>query len=371
MKKMKKINLKQIAGLSGWIVAIILAVVIVFMSKTGDKFSVEKIVEINGATKDFFIGKKAVRIGGKNWVSFDEPLLNLIIVNDKECGEACDTTDAVSKLRTILTPALVISKIDINSEKGEDTVKRFKIDRLPTYLLGEELINIEIENEGGEKISMKKVMSEVLDSVNGFWKIKAEAMNFAVGKYLNGLDVDEKGDFKIGNGPVKVIEFSDFQCPYCQKFYLENNEQIMKLVADGRITYLFKDFPLRFHKESFAFHEVAGCIVRKSNSDIYKKFVNEVFTRKDEWENKTGQEMKSILKFLGNTGITEKDQKAVLSCYEKGESKEDVIEDIAEGKDFGVGGTPTIFVGERKLPGAVSSAVLLETVELAEKDLKE
>jgi protein-disulfide isomerase len=242
---------------------------------------------------------------------------------------------------------------------------------LPTYLLGEELINIEIDGENGEKISMKNVMSEVLDSVNGFWKIKAEAMNFAVGKYLNGLDIDEKGDFKIGNGPVKVIEFSDFQCPYCQKFYLENNEQIMKLVADGRITYLFKDFPLRFHKESFAFHEVAGCIVRKSNSDIYKKFVNEVFTRKDEWENKTGQEMKSILKFLGNTGITEKDQKAVLSCYEKGESKEDITEDIAEGKDFGVGGTPTIFVGERKLPGAVSPAVLLEAVELAEKDLKE
>ena len=62
------------------------------------------------------------------------------------------------------------------------------------------------------------------------------------------------------NAPVTIVEFSDFQCPYCGRNFEQTYPQIKKLYIDtGKVKYVMRDFPLNFHPEAQKAAEAAGC----------------------------------------------------------------------------------------------------------------
>lgn len=64
----------------------------------------------------------------------------------------------------------------------------------------------------------------------------------------------------IGTGKLEIVEFSDFQCPYCQKFFNETYSQIKsKYIDTGKVKLVFRHYPLPFHANSQKAAEAFEC----------------------------------------------------------------------------------------------------------------
>lgn len=99
------------------------------------------------------------------------------------------------------------------------------------------------------------------------------------------LDGDEDGDVtvSIDDDPIKgnkskvkvaLVEFSDFECPFCQRYHNETFDQIIKNYVDtGKIAYVYRDFPLSFHEpKASEAAAAANCVKEIAGDDKYFEF---------------------------------------------------------------------------------------------------
>lgn len=139
-----------------------------------------------------------------------------------------------------------------------------------------------------------------------------------------------------GNAPVTIIEFSDFQCPYCNR----SQETVKKIVADyeGKVRLVFKHLPLeQLHENARIAAEAAACAWRQDG-----------FWKLHDWmfENSANLSREAILTASAKLGI---DDKALAACIDKHLAATAVDADVKEADRIGVGGTPAFFVNGRLL----------------------
>ncbi|MFA6099539.1 MAG: thioredoxin domain-containing protein [Patescibacteria group bacterium] len=155
--------------------------------------------------------------------------------------------------------------------------------------------------------------------------------------------VDEAKDHIWGNKSAKVslIEYSDFECPYCAKQY-DTMEQI-KAAYPNDVRIIFRHFPLSFHPNAEKAAEASECAaVQGKFWEMYAKIFEANKASKmsvDTW--------KQVAKDLGLN--TDKFNK----CLDSGEMAKVVATDQAEGTTAGVGGTPATFVNGELIEGAM------------------
>ncbi|MBI4021365.1 MAG: thioredoxin domain-containing protein [Candidatus Aenigmarchaeota archaeon] len=149
---------------------------------------------------------------------------------------------------------------------------------------------------------------------------------------LAGLEDDDPVD---GNpeAPVTIIEFSDFQCPFCGRFYLETLPGIQNYIADGRVRIIYRDFPLSFHPEAQPAAEAAECAKEQGK---FWEFHDKVF------ENQGAISKSAYIQWAGELGMN---VQQFTSCVETGKYRSEVQADFNAGSAAGVSGTPTFFVG--------------------------
>lgn len=146
-----------------------------------------------------------------------------------------------------------------------------------------------------------------------------------------------KGDpFKgIPTAPLTLIEFSDYQCPFCARHVRETLPQIERdYIATGKVKYVFHDFPITsIHKQAFKAAEAANCAGEQGK---YWEMHDRLFAHQ---------------KALDGKGITAYAQAVGLEltsfqrCLESGSQAVEIREDMAEGRKAGVTGTPAFFIG--------------------------
>jgi protein-disulfide isomerase len=126
------------------------------------------------------------------------------------------------------------------------------------------------------------------------------------------------------NAPVTLIEFSDFQCPFCQR--VEPTLKKVRETYGDKVRIVWKDFPLtQIHPQAFKAGEAAHCAGDQGKySDDLKKHAVE----------------------MGMDGT------AFASCLDSSKYGERVRDGVAEGTRLGVNSTPTIYVNGRMLSGA-------------------
>ena len=75
---------------------------------------------------------------------------------------------------------------------------------------------------------------------------------------------------KIGNGKVEIVEFADFQCFFCQKFFSEAYKEIKsKYIDTGKITLTFRHFPIPSHQNAQKAAEAAECAGKQGKFGAY------------------------------------------------------------------------------------------------------
>jgi predicted DsbA family dithiol-disulfide isomerase len=161
---------------------------------------------------------------------------------------------------------------------------------------------------------------------------------------LNLKNVYEKGD---PNAPVVLVEFADYECPYCQRV----NPQIQELKKEfgDRLTLAFKDFPLPMHRSAEKAAEAARCAGEQGK---YWEYHDVLFYSKL-LEVSDLKEHARVLKLDGDKFDT---------CLDSGREAEAVQKDLEEGKGLGLTGTPSFFVNGHFFSGVVDIGTLRDMV---------
>lgn len=160
-----------------------------------------------------------------------------------------------------------------------------------------------------------------------------------------------KGD---PNAPVTIIEFSDFQCPFCGRWYSETLPQVLQNYIDsGQVNLVYRDFPLSFHAEATPAAEAAECA---ADQDKFWEYHDALFENQGSLGRATYE---SIATDLGlDLGI-------FTSCIDNGTHSAEVQADFRDGSAAGVSGTPTFFINGQKIVGAQPYAAFQAAIDAA------
>jgi len=140
----------------------------------------------------------------------------------------------------------------------------------------------------------------------------------------------------LGNpeAPVAIVEFSDFQCPYCGRFEQDTFSEIKKVYIDtGKVQYISRHFPLPMHPRARDAAIAARCAAKQQ---AYWKMRDGLFSQQPRLGPELYEELSSSLQL---------DRSAFTGCLTDPSSAADVDADLAFGQSVGVRGTPSFFVG--------------------------
>ncbi|HSN75143.1 MAG TPA: thioredoxin domain-containing protein [Anaerolineae bacterium] len=166
-----------------------------------------------------------------------------------------------------------------------------------------------------------------------------------------------KGD---PNAPVVVVEYSDYQCPFCQRHFSEVLPQLQPYIDDGTVLYVFKDFPLTsIHPQAPKAAEAARCA---GDQEAYWPMHDLLFQNQQQW---SGQAT-AVDIFKGYAGQLGLNQTTFDQCLDSGQHAAVVEANLQEGVGFGVRGTPAFFINRTLLPGAYPIEAFQQLIQEAQ-----
>src|SRR3990167_9726415 len=149
---------------------------------------------------------------------------------------------------------------------------------------------------------------------------------------------------------VAIVEFSDYECPYCKSHFQETYRKLLdNYVATGKAILVFRDFPLSFHnplatKEALA----AECVQELGDNAKYFAFHDLVYSTTN--SNGNGLEEAKLYEFAKQVGV---DTNNFTQCYQQEKFKDEIAKDIADGTAAGINGTPGFVIGLLSSDGSV------------------
>jgi protein-disulfide isomerase len=174
------------------------------------------------------------------------------------------------------------------------------------------------------------------------------------------VETDQETAAVLGepNAPVTIVDFSDFQCPFCRRHFEQTLPQIVKTyVETGQVRYVFKDFPLyAIHPQAQKAAEAAECAGEQGQ---YWLMHDRIFRGQDEWSQQT--DPVPVLK--GYAAELELDTGQFDACLDSSRFAAEVQADVAEGSTAGVDSTPTFFINGRPLIGALPFSEFQRVIE--------
>ena len=169
--------------------------------------------------------------------------------------------------------------------------------------------------------------------------------------------IETKGYPSLGpaNAPIEIVEFSDYQCPYCYRWHVQVYNELLAAYP-GKIRFVYRNFPLSFHQNAFASAEAALCA---GDQNAYWKLHDVLFDSQAILNNQAGSVLQQAdyNKFAGDLGLS---VNVFESCMTGHKYKQSILDDMAyagtlpsdTNGEAAVGGTPTFFVNGHRLGGA-------------------
>jgi protein-disulfide isomerase len=153
------------------------------------------------------------------------------------------------------------------------------------------------------------------------------------------------------DAPVTIIEFSDYQCPFCKRYVEETLPLILDTYGD-RVRYVFRDFPIgELHPQAAQAAQAAQCAFDQGKFWEYHDLL---------FGNQGALDVSSLKGYAGALGL---DQAAFDRCLDSAEYAQEVQDDFEDARAHGVTGVPTFFINGRKLVGAASFASFQTIIE--------
>ena len=162
------------------------------------------------------------------------------------------------------------------------------------------------------------------------------------------LKISADNDPIIGNpnAPITIIEFSDFQCPFCARFHIQTLPAIMnEYVNDGKVKLVFRDFPIQsIHPNAVPASIAAECANEQGK---FKEMHDMLFEKQNEWSKKNKDNV--IILFNQYALTLGLEEEKFNSCLKNGKYIEEIQKDLDDGRTYGISGTPGFFIGNDQI----------------------
>jgi protein-disulfide isomerase len=154
----------------------------------------------------------------------------------------------------------------------------------------------------------------------------------------------EKVSLALGSGwysmgsdsaPVTVMEFADFQCPYCRRFHTDSFAALKKNYIDtGKVRFISRDLPLDFHPNAMPAALAAHCAGEQNK---YWELRDSMIVNSDDLTRE------SIMKYAQQNGL---EMTKFTSCLDGQKYKGQIEKDREEASKLGLSGTPSFLIGK-------------------------
>lgn len=230
-----------------------------------------------------------------------------------------------------------IPKDNLNvSEEEVDRYRQENADRLRDWRWTEEDLRVRIRGF----LSQQKRFREVARYAKSL-EAKYKVTIFLKEPEVLLTRVDTSGSPSIGpaDAPVVVVEFSDYQCPACRQAH----ETVLKVreVYKDRVRWVFKDFPLRKHKDARRAAEAAHCAAEQNK---FWEYQNALYSSRDELT------QDRLEQFGQEIGLS---REQFSKCLESGKHQAAVDKDIEDARKAGVDSTPVFIINGKLMVGGL------------------
>lgn len=165
------------------------------------------------------------------------------------------------------------------------------------------------------------------------------------------MDVNVDDDPALGpvDAPVTIVEFSDYNCPYCQRFHQDTFGELLETYGD-QIRFVYRDFPVT-SQESYRAAQAAECA---DEQGAFWEYHDALFSGVH------GLGMAAYEQYAEELGL---DSQELVACVEEERYSTEVTEDARYAAGLGVSGTPTFFINGIPLVGAQPLARFTQVIE--------
>ncbi len=162
------------------------------------------------------------------------------------------------------------------------------------------------------------------------------------------MKISADNDPVIGNldAPITIIEFSDFQCPFCARFFTQTLPLIYEEYIDqGKVKLVFRDYPIQsIHPNAVPASVASECANEQGK---FKEMHDILFGKQNEWSKQETVDALSL--FSQYATEIQLEQETFDSCLTSGKYIDEIQKDLVDGQNYGVSGTPGFFVGNDQI----------------------
>lgn len=168
----------------------------------------------------------------------------------------------------------------------------------------------------------------------------------------------EDTDYVLGDSgaPVTLVEFGDYQCTFCTRFFKETESALIeRYVKTGKLKIIFRDLAIN-GRESNNAAEAAECAGEQGK---YWEYHDRLFNERRGYNVGVFKE-DNLKRFATDLGLN---QEQFAQCYESSKYRSEVSKDTQDARRFGATGTPTFFINGLRLVGAQPIEVFAGTID--------
>lgn len=163
------------------------------------------------------------------------------------------------------------------------------------------------------------------------------------------VSIDDDPVMGNKNAPLTIIEFSDYECPFCKRSFNDVIPNLKKDYIDiGKVKFVYRDLPLSFHQNAHKEAQAAECARTQGGDTAYFKYHDQIFTKTT--SNGTGIALDQLPVIAKDLGLN---VSQFQQCLDSEKFKAEVDKDIADATAAGASGTPTWFIGKTTSNGTI------------------
>jgi len=156
---------------------------------------------------------------------------------------------------------------------------------------------------------------------------------------------------------VTIVEYSDFQCPYCGVYATEVYPKLdERYIKTGKVKYVFRAVVLPQHRQAQKATEAAECA---GDQGRFWEMHDMLFAKQSEWADKGG----AVEIFKGYALALGLNEAIFQGCLDSGKYADMPAENLADARKIGITGTPTFLINNRLLPGAYPLEAFVQVIE--------
>jgi len=147
------------------------------------------------------------------------------------------------------------------------------------------------------------------------------------------------------NAPITIIEFGDFQCPFCKRFHeLTLPELKSNYIDKGIVNLVWKDFPIQSIHQNALVTSIAGECA--DDQGLFWELHDRMFAEQANWQGlSTSIAINDFKRYASEIGINENE---FNTCLDSEKYRQEVLDDFSYGSRIGVSGTPAFYVGNQQ-----------------------